>query len=347
MENILPAHKSENIHMHKDTEVKVSPPAFQPLSIAPMMRYSTPQMRYLWRQLCEDCLLYTEMQPGAALVGERGEHRLSFLPCEKPLALQVAGHDPVTLAHCARLASRANYDEINFNMGCPSESAAGGCFGAALMKNKLLAANCVHSMVRASDIPVSVKMRAGIDELDDLQYLASLTEVLIAAGAAKIIVHARKAVLGGLSPKQNRTVPPLRPERVYALKKIFPDTPIILNGGLRDVDSVRLALKRTDGVMIGRIAYEDPMFLGELAKNVYAKYSRVSRYVLLEKVLAYANERWQLGEPFHRTGKHLLNLYKGVPGGKGFRRYLTRRMQQQATPPSVEDLLPHLPDDGL
>ncbi len=347
MENILPAHKTENIHTHGDTGVKVSPPAFQPVSIAPMMRYSTPQMRYLWRQLCKDCLLYTEMQPSAALVGERGKQRLQFHSCEKPLALQVAGHDPVTLAHCARLASRANYDEINFNMGCPSESASVGCFGAALMKNKSLATNCVRSMVRASDIPVSVKMRTGIDELDDLQYLASLIEDLVAAGTAKVIIHARKAVLGGLSPKQNRTVPPLQPERVYALKKIFPDTPIILNGGLRDMDSVRIALKRTDGVMIGRIAYEDPMFLGELAKNIYAKSARVSRYALLEKVLDYANERWQLGEPFHRTGKHLLNLYKGTPGGKGFRRYLTRRMQQQDRPPSMEELSPHLPAAGL
>ena len=313
------------------------------ISVAPMMKCSTPQMRYVWRQLCTNCLLYTEMQTAAALLGPGGPKKLAFLPCEKPLALQVAGDSPSALARCARLAQQADYDEINLNLGCPSNRATEGCFGASLMKRPAQAASCVEAMRKASSIPVSVKLRTGVDRLDTMDYLTDLTRALIAAGAAKIIVHARKAWLKGLNAKQNRSLPPLQYDRVYELKTRFPKTEIILNGGLRDLDSVRAALEHIDGVMLGRAVYEDPMFLGELAQHFYGEPGALSRQDLVQRALRYAELKWQDNEPFRHTGRHLLNIYKGIRGSKNYRRQLSLAITHHQAPPSFAQLQPFLP----
>ena len=314
-----------------------------PLSIAPMMKCSTPQMRYVWRQLCKSCLLYTEMQTAAALLAPGGRNKLDFLPCERPLALQVAGDSPAALAHCTQLAQQAGYDEINLNLGCPSNRATDGCFGASLMKHPTQAAACVEAMCKASSIPVSVKLRTGVDHLDSMAYLVHLTRALIAAGATKIIVHARKAWLKGLSAKQNRSVPPLQYERVYELKQYFPDTQIILNGGLRDLAAIRAALTHIDGVMLGRAVYEDPMFLGILAQHFYGEPGEISRQDLFQRALHYAELKWQDDEPFRHTGRHLLNLYKGMRGSRNYRRQLSLALTKHQAPPSFAQLQPFLP----
>ena len=344
-------------HAHKQRDASNGGiPAWR-ISIAPMVSYSTRQMRYLWRQLCASCLLYTEMIPVASMLrGNQGGHRgshlerlLGYSECEKPLALQVASNSPTELKQATRLAIEWGYDEINLNTGCPSCKLTQAGVGAYMIKQPQLTAECIAAMKSISNaggisrIAVTLKTRLGVDDWDDdekLHYFIGQTQQ---AGVDRVIIHARKAWLKGLNPAQNRNTPPLDYKRVARLKKAFPDLPIILNGGINNVAELTAELNRFDGVMIGRAAYRQPLILQEIARRFFAEKNEAPTIEeLLERQLNYAQERWRGGEAFRYTGMHLLNIYNGKVGARRYRQELSK-MLRESKPPSVSDVCSFLP----
>lgn len=299
------------------------------LSIAPMMDWTDRHCRYFFRLLSPDVRLYTEMVTAQALVHGDAPRLLDYDPAEHPIALQLGGSDPELLARATRIASGWHYDEINLNIGCPSDRVQSGRFGACLMADPQRVADCVAAMRDAAAAPVTVKTRIGIDDRDDYGFLATFIETVARGGCAHFIVHARKAILAGLSPKQNRSIPPLRYEVVYRLKRDFPDLAMTLNGGVDTVDAVRAHLDLVDGVMIGRKAYGDPWFLTELQSagpaDVSNRGSVRSREEVVRKMAAYAQRQLQGGSRLHHITRHMLGLYTGSPGARRWRRYVSER----------------------
>jgi len=279
--------------------------------------------RYFLRLLSQHAFLYTEMvTSGAILHGDRDRH-LQFCPEEHPLALQLGGSDPVELARCARLAQAYGYDEVNLNVGCPSERVQSGAFGACLMAEPELVAECVAAMSEQISIPVTVKHRIGIDERDSWEALCEFVETVATAGCHTFIVHARKAWLQGLSPKENRTIPPLIYDTVYRLKQTWPQLEIIINGGITDIDSCLLHLQKVDGVMLGREAYHNPWILTRVDAAIYQQPSEsLSRFQVLEKYAAYMQTELGKGTRLHIMSRHLMGLFNGMPGAKLWRRTL-------------------------
>lgn len=292
-----------------------------------MIDWTDRHCRRFHRLLAPGALLYTEMiTTGALLHGDLHRH-LAFDPAEHPVALQLGGSDPVALAACAKLGQDWGYDEINLNCGCPSPRVQKGAFGACLMREPDLVADCVQAMREAVSIPVTVKHRIGVDDDEEWPTLSNFVTKVAQAGCTVFIVHARKAWLAGLSPKENREVPPLRYELVARLKAERPDLTIILNGGLRGEAAVADALTRFDGVMIGREAYENPWSLvrfGELAGHPAP--ASPSRAAVVEAMAAYADDQLAQGTPFRAIGRHMLGLFNGLPGARRFRRLLSEGM---------------------
>jgi tRNA-dihydrouridine synthase A len=303
-----------------------------------MMDWTDRHCRYFLRGFSPDALIYTEMITTSAIVRGDRTRLLAFDPEEHPVALQLGGSDPRELALAARIGAEAGYDEINLNCGCPSDRVASGSFGACLMLEPALVADCVAAMVAAVRVPVTVKMRIGVvsvakrevqsavagfgdDEFDQLRrFVASVCD----AGCQAAIVHARKAVLGGLSPKDNREVPPLRYEVVRRLKLDFPSLPVVVNGGLREVAAVVEALQWCDGVMLGREAYHRPFLLAELQQLLYpGKLAMPSREALLERMEGYARRELAAGGRLAAITRHMLGLYNGQPGAREYRRTLS------------------------
>ena len=237
------------------------------ISIAPMMDYTDLHCRYFLRLFSPDVRLYTEMVTAQAVLHGDSGRLLDFDPAEKPLAIQLGGSEPALLASATTAALCYPYDEVNLNIGCPSDRVQSGRFGACLMAEPDRVADCVRAMRKVATVPVTVKTRIGIDDSDDYDFLAAFVDAVRGAGCEHFIVHARKAILAGLSPKENRTVPPLNYDRVYRLKRDFPELRIVINGGIDSIDAVRAHLERVDGVMIGRKAYADPFFLTEIQTN--------------------------------------------------------------------------------
>ena len=288
-----------------------------------MMDWTDRHCRYFMRLLCPSAFLYTEMVTAAAIVhGERAE-LLKFDESEHPIALQVGGSDVDWMTKAAVAAADVGYDEININVGCPSDRVQSGQFGACLMESPEVVADCVASMQNAVDVPVTVKMRIGIDDKDSYAFLSSFIEPLIEVGCRKFVVHARIAILDGLSPKDNRTVPPLNYERVYQLKRDNPELEIILNGGLQALDQVDDMLKQVDGVMIGRQAYHHPYFLAELERHLNPDYSLPERRDIVEQMIPYIEQHLDQGEKLGRITRHMLGLFAGQPGARAWRRYLS------------------------
>lgn len=299
------------------------------LSVAPMMDWTDRHYRYLMRQITRQTLLYSEMvTTGAVLHGDR-ERLLGFSPVEKPLVLQLGGDDPAALASCARIAAAWGYDEVNLNVGCPSVRVKTGNFGACLMAQPDLVADCVQAMSEAAGIPVSVKHRIGIDTRDRFEDLEAFVSRVARAPAARFIVHARKAWLTGLSPKENRTVPELRYHDVYRLKRTHPRLRIELNGGVTSLAEVREHLRHVDGVMVGRWAYERPYALapadGELSGGAAAP---PNRREVVERMLPYIEAMLWRGVPLSRMTRHMLGLFAGEPGAKAWRRQLSERAHE-------------------
>ncbi len=295
------------------------------LSIAPMMQCTDRDDRYLLRLLTRHTLLYTEMVPAAALVHGDAGRLLAFDPAERPLALQVGGSDPRALARCAQLAAAAGYDEVNLNVGCPSDRVRHGRFGACLMAEPELVADGVAAMRSVTALPVTVKTRLGIDQHDSYEELCQFVETVAAAGCRVFIVHARKAWLKGLSPRENRTLPPLRYDVVHRLKRDFPDLEIVLNGGLRNLEAARRELAQVDGVMIGRAAYHDPYLLAQADRLLFAdQHPAPTRHQVLAAYCAYAHARLEQGARLQGLVRHVLGLFQGQPGARAFRRHLSQ-----------------------
>jgi tRNA-dihydrouridine synthase A len=288
-----------------------------------MMEWTDRHCRFFHRLLTRRALLYTEMiTTGAVLHGDRAR-LLAFDRAEHPVALQLGGSDPRQLAQCARIAADLGYDEVNLNVGCPSDRVQEGRFGACLMAEPALVGDCVAAMTGSVKIPVTVKCRIGIDEQDPEEALERLTHAVEQAGVAALIVHARKAWLAGLSPRENRDVPPLDYARVYRLKAAHPDLPVVLNGGVVDLDQVRTHLAHLDGVMMGRAAYQEPWRLLEVDPLLFGEPARVaSPREAAEALIPYLERELARGTRLHAITRHVLGLFRGVPGARAFRRHL-------------------------
>ncbi|HKY94319.1 MAG TPA: tRNA dihydrouridine(20/20a) synthase DusA [Kiloniellales bacterium] len=304
-------------------------------AVAPMMDWTDRHCRRFHRLLTRHAELWTEMVPlGALLHGDRSRF-LDFDAIERPLVLQVGGSDPGGLAEAARLAEAWGYDAINLNCGCPSDRVQQGRFGACLMAEPALVARCWEAMARATALPVSVKCRLGIDEQDERHSLAAFVATLAEAGCGSFVVHARKAWLKGLSPKENREVPPLRAELVHALKSDRPELHIVLNGGLGDLDQAEEALGWADGVMLGRAAYQTPWLLSEVDRRFYGATAAPSRADVLQRLLALAEAHCADGWPLRFLARHTLGLMQGVPGARRWRQVLSQGMHAPGAGPEL------------
>ena len=299
--------------------------------VAPMMDWTDRHDRVFLRQLSEHTLLYTEMVTSAALKHGDAQYLLQHSQDEHPVALQLGGSNPVELAEAAVLAEQAGYDEINLNVGCPSDRVQSGAFGACLMAEPELVAKCVSNMMTSVSLPVTVKCRIGIDDRDSQAELEDFIGTVADAGCGTFIVHARKAILSGLSPKENREIPPLKYNSVFAVKQAFPDLSIIINGGIKTLHDAEALLKKTDGVMLGREAYQNPFILNEVDAVFFgAATNAQTRTEGLQKFIPYIEEELERGTPLHNMTRHILGLYKGQKGGKKFRRHLSENSYKKA-----------------
>jgi len=301
-----------------------------------MMEWTDRHCRYFLRQISRHCRLYSEMVTSAALLRGDPERLLGFHPAEHPLALQLGGSDPVELAQAARLGEAYGYDEINLNLGCPSDRVRSGRFGACLMAQPERVADCVAAMSASVAVPVTVKTRIGIDDQDSYEALAAFVERLAGAGCRTFIVHARKAILKGLSPKENRTIPPLRYDVVYRLKNEFPGLAIVLNGGIRHLEEAALHLGHVDGVMVGREAYHNPWVLSRVDARFFADPSEIpDRALIVERMLPYIERELSAGAELKHITRHMLGLFQGVPGARTWRRRLSEHAQRAGAGPEV------------
>jgi tRNA-dihydrouridine synthase A len=305
-------------------------------SIAPMMDWSDHHCRYFWRLLTRQALLYTEMVTTGALIHGDRERFLHFNREEHPVALQLGGSDPADLARCARWAQDWAYDEVNLNCGCPSDRVQSGMFGACLMAQPNLVADCVKAMRDACDIPVTVKHRIGIDQMESYEELLDFVGTVAAAGCEVFIVHARKAWLQGLSPKENREVPPLNYPWVYRLKRDLPHLSIVINGGIQTMEQCRQHLAQVDGVMLGREAYQNPWMLAEVDSQLYGMDKpAASRDDIIAALLPYVEQQLTAGAHLNHITRHILGLYQGVPGARKFRRHLSENAYKKTAGPEV------------
>ncbi|MDX1656850.1 MAG: tRNA dihydrouridine(20/20a) synthase DusA [Candidatus Competibacteraceae bacterium] len=280
--------------------------------------------------------LYTEMvTTGAILHGER-KRFLDFDPAEHPLALQLGGCDPLALAQSARIAEDWGYDEVNLNLGCPSDRVQNGRFGACLMAEPQRVADCVAAMAAATRLPVTVKTRIGIDERDSYEQLTAFVAALAGAGCRTLIVHARKAWLKGLSPRENREIPPLRYDVVYRLKRDFPALTVVINGGITDLAQVEDHLIRVDGTMLGRAAYQNPYLLAEADSRLFDDPTPPpSRHQVVERLLPYVEAQRAQGVHLSAISRHILGLFQGLPGARAWRRHISENAHRPGAGPEV------------
>ncbi len=293
------------------------------LCTAPMMDWSDRHCRFFFRTLAPHAVVYSEMITTGALLHGNVTRHLDFDPAEHPVALQLGGSDAAELAACARLGERWGYDEINLNCGCPSERVQRGAFGACLMAEPGLVADCVTAMRDAVSIPVTVKHRLGIDRVEDYGFVRRFVETLARAGCRTFVVHARNAVLKGLSPKDNREVPPLRYAEVHRLKREFPEVEIVVNGGIAAWPQIEAELAHVDGVMLGRAAYHDPGLLAEADARLFGGGPPATAAAVVERMHRYAVGEVARGTPLRAIARHMLGLYQGQPGARAWRRMLS------------------------
>ena len=293
-------------------------------SVAPMLNWTDRHCRYFYRLMSKQALLYTEMvTTGALIYGD--QHRfLQFNTEEHPLALQLGGSKPADLALCAKMAQDYGYDEVNLNVGCPSDRVQNGLFGACLMAEPLLVAECITAMQQAASIPVTVKSRIGIDDKDSYEELTHFINTVATTGCKTFIIHARKAWLQGLSPKQNREVPPLRYDIVYQLKNDFPDLEIIVNGGITNLEIAQDHLNQVDGVMLGREVYQRPFILSQVDHNIFGQVREPkTRQQVVDALIPYVQQQLKQGVRLNSISRHILGLFHSQKGAKSWRRYLS------------------------
>jgi tRNA-dihydrouridine synthase A len=296
------------------------------ISVAPMMDWTDRHCRFFLRQVSSDARLYTEMVTTGALIHGDVPRHLAFSREEHPVALQLGGSEPEDLAHCAKLGEQYGYDEVNLNVGCPSERVQRGAFGACLMAEPDLVAECVSAMRAAVKIPVTVKHRTGIDSVEQYEFLFKFVETVAKAGCETFIVHARNAILKGLSPKENREVPPLKYGYVYRLKQDFPQLEIVLNGGVVRREQIQTHLQHVDGVMLGRAAYHDPWVIADEDKT---------RSEVVLSMIPYAKRLISEGNSLRSLARHMLGLYHGTPRARLWRRMLSDAAQLKRNDPAL------------
>lgn len=289
-----------------------------------MMDWTDRHQRYFARNLTKRALLYTEMVTTGAIIYGGEERHLTYNNEEHPVALQLGGSDPKQLAQCSSIGQRWGYDEINLNVGCPSDRVQNNMIGACLMAHPRLVHDCLVAMQDACDIPVTIKHRIGIDELDSSAYLEDFVGSVAESGCKTFIIHARIAILNGLSPKENREIPPLKYKRVYEIKEKFPDLEIIVNGGIKTIAECKTHLKSVDGVMLGREAYHNPWLLSEVDNHLYDEgCAEQTREEVLRNIYPYIEAQLSSGQKLSYITRHILGLFHGQYGGKQFRRYIS------------------------
>ncbi len=301
------------------------------LSVAPMMDWTDRHCRYFHRLLAPSALLYTEMVTTGAIIHGDEDRFLAYNPEEHPLALQLGGSDPADLASCARLAEQRGYDEVNLNVGCPSDRVQKGRFGACLMLEPQLVKDCMSAMLDAVDIPVTIKTRLGVDDHYSYEYMSDFVGQVAESGCSVFIMHARKAILAGLSPKQNRDVPPLHHDWVYRLKKEMPELEIVINGGIDSVETAKTHLQHVDGVMLGRAAYQTPWVLAQCQALVAVRQNEQTRADVVASMSQYLQRQLKAGDAVKHISRHMLGLFQGLPGARAWRRYLSENAWRDDT----------------
>ncbi len=320
-----------------------------PLSVAPMMDRTDRHFRYFMRQITRRTLLYTEMVTAAAILHGDRTQLLGFSPIEKPLVLQVGGDNPKELAICAQVAEDMGYDEINLNVGCPSSRVKQGNFGACLMAQPERVAEAITTMQQSVKIPVTVKHRIGIDDRDRYEDLVHFVQIVAQQGGCqRFSIHARKAWLQGLSPKENRTIPPLRYEEVHRLKRDFPHLWIEINGGITTLSQVQQQLQQVDGVMIGRAAYDNPYLFAIADQVIFGEKSdSLTRHQIIERMFPYIEDCLSRGMRLNSVTRHLLQLFTGQPGTKAWKRHLSENVYRPGAGVEVlQQALAKVPDHG-
>ena len=297
------------------------------VSIAPMMDWTDKHCRYFYRLISKNVQLYTEMITTKAILRGDKNRLLDFNNGENPLVIQLGGSDPKEMAECAIIAEDWGYDEVNINVGCPSDRVLSGSFGACLMKEPKLVAQCVEAMIERCGIPITVKHRIGIDDMESYDQLSDFVSLISQKGCQHFIVHARKAWLTGLSPKENRTIPPLNYPWVYQLKKDFPKLKFTINGGIETCQDIAGHLDQVDGVMLGRSIYHNPFLLEQIEVEIFkSKESTLDREHILRQYMSYIAEQSKLGVPVRSMSRHILGLYHGEANAKLFRRLLSGKV---------------------
>jgi tRNA-dihydrouridine synthase A len=296
------------------------------VSVAPMMDCTDRHERYFLRLISKHTLLYTEMVVDEAI--NRGDKKklLEFNINEKPVALQLGGSSPKLLSEATKVGEDFGYDEINLNLGCPSKKVEKNKFGACLMKEPNLVADCLSKMQSVTKLPVTIKTRIGYDNVEDYETFHKFISTIKSTGVRTFIIHARKAMLGKFTPKQNLNIPPLKYDYVYNLKKDFPDDEIIINGGITDVDQVKQHLKKTDGVMIGRSAYHTPYILADIEREIFNNENVLSRQEIIEQLIPYVKDELKKGTRLNQIMRHTLGLFHGQSGASHWKRYLSENM---------------------
>ncbi|MEZ9702556.1 tRNA dihydrouridine(20/20a) synthase DusA [Vibrio sp. 10N.261.46.E12] len=300
------------------------------LSVAPMLDWTDRHCRYFHRLLSQQTLLYTEMVTTGAILHGKGDF-LEYNEQEHPLALQLGGSNPVDLAACAKLAGERGYDEVNLNVGCPSDRVQNGRFGACLMAEPELVADCVSAMKEVTDIPITVKTRIGIDDQDSYEFLTKfVSTVSEKGGCEQFTIHARKAWLSGLSPKENREIPPLDYNRAYQIKKDFSDLVIAVNGGITTLEQTKEHLQHLDGVMIGREAYHSPFILAEVDQQIFGLDTPIKkRSQVVEEMYPYIERELSNGASLGHISRHMLGLFQSMPGARQWRRYISENAHKK------------------
>ena len=296
------------------------------ISVAPMMDCTDRHERYFLSLISQNLQLYSEMIVSNAIIRGDRDKILSFKKVKNQTILQLGGSNPSELAEACKISEQYGYNEINLNLGCPSKKVQKNKFGACLMKDPKLVADCVNAMVNATKLPISIKTRIGYNDIEDFEFLKNFITILKKAGTKKFIIHARRAILTKLSPKQNLSIPPLKYDFVYRLKKEFRNDEVIINGGITDINQIKNHLAKVDGVMIGRAIYNSPYFLADIEKEIYKNLNVPSRNEIMEKLIPYIQKETKKGVQLNHIMRHTVGLFHGQSGSKQWKQYLSKNM---------------------
>ena len=317
------------------------------VSVAPMMDCTDRHDRYFLRLISKNVLLYTEMIVANAIIKGDRDLLLKFNLREKPLALQIGGSVPKELAQAVRIAENYGYDEINLNLGCPSKKVQKNKFGACLMREPNLVGDCINEMKNACNLPITIKTRIGYDDVEDYESLKKFLYIIKKAGSKTFVIHARKALLNKLTPKQNLNIPPLNYKFVYDIKKDFKDNIVILNGGVDSIEKIKIHLEKVDGVMIGRAAYHSPYFLAEIEKEVFKNNKLLTRAEVMEEMLPYIQNEIKKGTRLNQIMRHTIGLFHGQRGSSYWKRYLSENMCiREADLQKVNHIMDHIKNNS-